>query len=246
MAITDRTRKSLWAKSGNRCSICKTEFFQNKVDSEEFNIGEECHIISSKDNGPRHRPNITDYDLFDNLILLCRNHHREIDELSDTYTEELLRYIKLNHEKWVQTTINNEINSQKKSQPIFLTRIISGKELLNIISNSHGYRTDYDEIENKEDSEYIGGVLQNLVDYGDISGMVETFDSVKIGFELNKFLKDLDEKGYNLFGEKGIKQTKFSNGETDKWSIATIVIKKKDNSEILKVDLNEKDQNASA
>jgi len=152
----------------------------------------------------------------------------------------------LNHEKWVQTTINNEINSQKKSQPIFLTRIISGKELLNIISNSHGYRTDYDEIENKEDSEYIGGVLQNLVDYGDISGMVETFDSVKIGFELNKFLKDLDEKGYNLFGEKGIKQTKFSNGETDKWSIATIVIKKKDNSEILKVDLNEKDQNASA
>lgn len=246
MAITDRTRKSLWAKSGNRCSICKTELFSNKVDSEEFNIGEECHIISSKDKGPRHKPNISDYDLFDNLILLCRNHHREIDELTDTYTEELLRYIKLNHEKWVQTTINNAINSQKKAQPKFLTRITSGKDLLNIVSDSHGYRTDYDEIENEEDAEYIGGVLQDLVDYGDISGMVETYDKVKMGFELNKLLKDLEEKGYYLFGEKGIERMKFSNGETDRWSIATLVIKKKDSSEIIKVDLNESDKNASA
>ncbi|MGV8094706.1 MAG: HNH endonuclease [Mangrovibacterium sp.] len=239
MAIADKTRKSLWAKSGNRCSICKVELFANNENSEEFNIGEECHIISSKPTGPRHKSNLEDYDTFDNLILLCRNHHREIDELIDTYTEELLRYIKLNHEKWVQNTINNALNADRKIRPKFLTRISSGKELFNIISDAHGYRTDYDEADSEEDIEYIAGVFQELVDYGDLSGMVETYDRVKIGFQLNQLLKELEEKGFYLFGEKGIERVKFANGETDTWSIASIVIKKKDSSEIIKLDLND-------
>jgi len=245
MAILDRTRKNLWAKSGNRCSICKTQLFANKENSEEFNIGEECHIISRKPIGPRHKPDLDDYDIYDNLILLCRNHHREIDELTDTCTEELLRYIKLNHEKWVQTTLTNAINANKKIRPKFLTRIISGKELLNIVSNNYGYRTDYDEVENDEDIEYIAGVLQALIDYGDLCGMVETYDRVKMGFQLNKLLKDLEAKGYYLFGEKGIERLKFVNGESDTWSIATLVIKKKDSSEIIKMDLKGKNKNAS-
>jgi hypothetical protein len=241
MAISDRTRKSLWAKSGNRCSICKTELFSNKENTEEFNIGEECHIISSKTNGPRHKLNIDDYDLFDNLILLCRNHHREIDELTETYTEELLRYIKLSHENWVQTTINNAINTGKKAKPKFLIRITSGKELLNIVSGSHGYRTDYDEVDSEEDAKFIGSVLQDLTDYGDLSGMVEAFDKVQMGFDLKKLLGNLDERGYYLFGEKGVERMKFTNGETENWSIATLIIKRKDSSEITKVDLTKKE-----
>ena len=126
MSISDRTRKSLWAKSGNRCSICKVELLSNKNDSKELNLGEECHIISSKINGPRYKPNIVDYDIFDNLILLCRNHHREIDELTATYTEDVLMYMKLNHEEWVKTILNNALNSEKKNRPRFINRITSG------------------------------------------------------------------------------------------------------------------------
>lgn len=70
MVITDKTRISLLAKSGNRSSICKTELFSNKINSEEFNIGEECHIISIKEKGLRHKPNFSVYDLFDNLEVL--------------------------------------------------------------------------------------------------------------------------------------------------------------------------------
>jgi|SRR5665647_71093 len=239
MAITDKTRKSLWAKSGNRCSICKIELFSSNADNNEFNVGEECHIISSKDKGPRHKPNIDDYDLFNNLVLLCRNHHKEIDELTETYTEELLRYIKSNHENWVQSTINNAIHKDKQNIPKFLTRITSGKELLNIVSDSHGYRTDYDEVENEEDAEYIGGVLQSLVDYGEISGMVEAYDKVKMGFQLNQLVKDLEEKGYFLFGEKNKEKIVYGNGESDKWNVATLVIRRKDNSEIIKMDLTQ-------
>ena len=50
---------------------------------------------------------------------------------------------------------------------------------------------------------------------------------------------ELNEKGYFLFGEKGIEKMKFSNGESDNWKVATLIIKKKESSEIIKIDLNE-------
>lgn len=238
MGISSKTRKNIWAKSANRCSICKIELFSKKNKNAEFNIGEECHIISSKETGPRHKPNVDNYDLSNNLILLCRNHHKEVDELTDTYTEELLRYIKLNHENWVKTTLNNSINKKELPKPKFLSRITSGKELLNIVSGSYGYRIDYDEIDNKEDAEYIGGILQELIDYGDISEMVEVYDKIQMGLQLNELLKSLEKRNFYLFGEKNIEKMKFENGKTDNWSIATLVIKKKENSEIIKVDLS--------
>lgn len=235
MAISDKTRKKLWAKSGNRCSICKTDLFSNKEKAEDLNIGEECHIISSKPKGPRHKEGFDDYDLYDNLILLCRNHHKEIDELTDTYTEKLLRYIKLNHEDWVNTTLND--SKTKREKPKFISRITSGKELLNIVSDSYGYRTDYDEVDNEDDANFIGGVLQDLTDYGDISGMVEVSDRVKMALDLSKLIEMIEEKGYYLFAEDNIEKIRFKDGETDKWKIATILIRKMDNPEIIKFDL---------
>ena len=144
MGISAKTRKELWAKSGNRCSICKLELFSNEEGKENLNISEECHIISSQDTGPRHKIGLVDYDEYDNLVLLCRNHHKEIDELTETYTEELIRYIKQNHENWVNYTLSDSIKNKEKNQPRFISRVTSGKDLLNIITDSHGYRTDYD------------------------------------------------------------------------------------------------------
>jgi hypothetical protein len=147
--------------------------------------------------------------------------------------------MKLNHESWVKTTLTDSISNAKKEKPRFLTRITSGKELLNIISDSHGYRTDYDEVVNQEDAQYVGGVLQELTDYGDISSMVEVADKVQMSFQLNELLKDLEQKGYFFFSEKNIEKIRFGNGNIDNWEIATIVIKKKDNEEIIKINLSD-------
>ena len=75
MAITSKTRKELWAKSGNRCAICKKELVhQISQEDGSFIIGDECHIISSSIDGPRYKPGIEDYDSYDNLLLLCKIH----------------------------------------------------------------------------------------------------------------------------------------------------------------------------
>lgn len=233
MGISNKNRKNLWAKSGNRCAICKIELFNNST-IDTFNIGEECHIISSQKNGPRYKQ-ILEYDTVDNLILLCRNHHKEIDTLTETYNEELLRYIKQNHENWVNETL--KLNTTKTQKAKFLFRITNGKELLEILSAT-GCRTDYDEIENEEEASYIGEICQNFVDYLDIIDLSEPFEKVKITLSLKNIIDNLETKGYFLFGEKKMEIHSFG-GENQRLEIATLVIKKNDSGDIIKVDLKD-------
>lgn len=52
MCITDKTRKTLWVKSGNRCLLCRIELVQETDGvTENLIIGEECHIVSGKAKG---------------------------------------------------------------------------------------------------------------------------------------------------------------------------------------------------
>lgn len=120
MSITSKVRKKLWAKSGNRCAICKVELFSKAAADETLNIGEECHIISSAEKGPRHKDGLLNYDTYENLLLLCRNHHKEIDTLIDSYPEELLMYMKGNHENWVKTRLINPLIRIKKHSLSYL------------------------------------------------------------------------------------------------------------------------------
>lgn len=231
MSISFLVRKNLWSISGNKCAICKADLFQDSKEGDKFNIGEECHIISKKKNGPRYKSGLKNYDTLDNLILLCRNHHKEVDDLPETYSEEVLRFFKVQHENWVKSTLDDSLKSTKKMKPRFLTLMNSGKDLFNIISGSHGYRTDYDDVENKEEAEYIGGVLQNLTDYGDISDMMEVADKVEASYQLGQLLEELASKGYFLYAESHLEHILSSGKSMGKWPIATIVIKKASNHE---------------
>ena len=101
MAISDLTRKIIWARSGNRCAMCNTELVLEKDPSnnEHLNLGEECHIISKKPNGPRYQLiEFFDYDNPDNLLLLCGTHHTTIDNQIDKYPVDKLKQIKSDHE----------------------------------------------------------------------------------------------------------------------------------------------------
>ena len=115
MSLSDKTRKILWGRSGNRCTICKNELIVDSTgQDDESVIADECHIISSKPNGPRHDPSYPadKLDSYDNMILLCRTHHKMIDDQSVTYTTNILRQMKLNHEVWVsqKLTENQKIH----------------------------------------------------------------------------------------------------------------------------------------
>ena len=83
MAITDKTRKILWVKAGGRCSYCQVQLVTEGTDTDDPSVfGEEAHIVGQSPNGPR-AGNIADVDSYANLILLCRKHHKQVDDQVD-------------------------------------------------------------------------------------------------------------------------------------------------------------------
>jgi hypothetical protein len=109
MAISDKTRKILWARSGNRCAECRRQLVEEatRADAESV-VGDECHIVSGQSQGPRYVASFpaARLDEPDNLILLCRVHHKMVDDQTQTYTVEALQKLKATHEAWVASTLN--------------------------------------------------------------------------------------------------------------------------------------------
>ncbi|MDR1747874.1 MAG: hypothetical protein LBR47_02310 [Spirochaetaceae bacterium] len=95
------TIKRLYALSGNRCAFpnCDVKFADRENDT---NLSEICHIEAAEQGGVRYNShsNDTDRKSFGNLILLCPNHHTEVDNPSNAskYTVEVLRKMKKAHE----------------------------------------------------------------------------------------------------------------------------------------------------
>ncbi|WP_426449650.1 HNH endonuclease signature motif containing protein [Paenibacillus sp. S-38] len=117
MAISDRDRKILWGRSGNRCAFPNCPASLIKVVSPEREdlisvIGEECHIVAEEEEGPRGKSKLTkkERNKYDNLILLCRSHHKEIDDHDTYYTVEKLKAFKARHEEEIS---NSEAGKSK-------------------------------------------------------------------------------------------------------------------------------------
>jgi len=75
-------------------------------DSESV-VGDECHIVSEKPKGPRYDADFPPdhIDSYSNLILLCRVHHKMVDDQEETFTADILRKLKANHESWVSQAL---------------------------------------------------------------------------------------------------------------------------------------------
>ena len=240
MAITNKTRKTLWARSGNCCSMCRTELVAERNENDKnLNIGDECHIISERPTGPRY---ISDYgknfDDYENLILLCKNHHRTIDELWETYTADLLRVVKTNHEKWIRTTIDNAKNKAKEKTKL-LPRLTSGKQIVDIILEAHAYQFDHCEFNSQDEADFVSSFLQNLQDWGEVSGFSE-FEigrQVQLGYDLNKEIEELEKRGFFLFGER--RNARMTNSNKDNlgvWNLATLIVLRQDNPAIINAE----------
>ncbi len=99
-APRDKTKKRLFAVSGNKCYFpnCNTPL----VDLESGTVtGEICHIKGKKPDSLRYDPDQSDEERhgFDNLILMCGLHHKVIDDDPESYNVPRLEDIKKSHEQ---------------------------------------------------------------------------------------------------------------------------------------------------
>lgn len=112
MAITVKTRKTLWGKSGNRCSFpgCKLELCLPMDSNGHLTFGEECHIVAKSKKGCRGKSKLSSKqrDKYENLILLCERHHTEIDNNEKKYTVDRLKSMRTKHENWVKEKLSED------------------------------------------------------------------------------------------------------------------------------------------
>ncbi|MEP1096380.1 MAG: HNH endonuclease [Cyclobacteriaceae bacterium] len=97
--ISDVTKKKLFALSGNQCNFpeCTERIWPLE---EDVLLGEMCHIVAVNQTGARYDPNFPKEEInsYDNIILLCPNHHTIIDKNEKKYDSKVLREMKTKHE----------------------------------------------------------------------------------------------------------------------------------------------------
>ena len=128
MSITLKTHKMLWGRSGNRCAMadCRKELVMDATETDDESlIGEECHVIAESPEGPRGNPTISKDRLnkYDNLILLCRIHHKIIDDQYHTYTVDYLKEIKALHESWVRESLATYDQQRQRDDELCATYV---------------------------------------------------------------------------------------------------------------------------
>lgn len=108
MAISDMERLKVWVWAGGRCELCGTYLLEGKLTYKEFTLGELAHIVGrdTTPGSPRGEDllPVEQRDLAENLMLLCRGEHNEIDRAGslDLMTVERLRKIKRDREEWIR------------------------------------------------------------------------------------------------------------------------------------------------
>src|SRR5664279_3619822 len=110
MDISARDRKLLWGKAGNRCAICRHALVApGSGNDSDAVIGEEAHIVSRSDDGPRggQIPRIQIHR-YDNYVLLCPTCHTTIDKQVETWTRGKLIDTKNNHEMWIERQLSED------------------------------------------------------------------------------------------------------------------------------------------
>src|SRR5437762_2325182 len=95
---TLKTVKRLFATSGNQCAYPNCEV---PVDDPHTGaiLVDICHIKGQKPGAARYDPSQTAEERhgFDNLLLLCKNHHKVVDDAPGAFSVEYLQKLKREH-----------------------------------------------------------------------------------------------------------------------------------------------------
>lgn len=130
------TIRRLDTLSGNECA--HPECTKKLIAEDGISITSKiCHIAAASKKGPRFDPSMTDDDRsgFDNLILLCDEHHVIIDnqEHEGIYPTSLLKKWKSDHEKKILELLSNKNLLSK--HPLALNKVINsiGKKMEEVL-----------------------------------------------------------------------------------------------------------------
>ena len=130
MQLSERDRKLLWGRAASRCAHCQAELVVDATVSDRDSIiGDEAHIISDSPGGPRgNSADRSDLSSYRNAILLCKVHHKMVDDQPNTYTTEVVRRMKMDHEAWVSTSLTDSQRADAEEVASAVARLERAEE----------------------------------------------------------------------------------------------------------------------
>jgi hypothetical protein len=252
MPISEKTRKILWGRSGNRCAFCRHELVIDATTADDRSVvGEECHIVSGKGQGPRYDSSYPpeQFDEAENLILLCRIHHKMVDDQHENYTADILTKLKTNHDKWVSSTLGEEprlstvrVRQIKENIPPFLVRLTSGRDIMAVMGGSYQYSFDHDEPRSDAEVDLVRQFLQEVQDWAESWNEIEAGENVKATFGLSERLRELENVGLWVFGARETRRIEGGVGAPSPWPIGILRVVRADSAEITSLNPATKDQ----
>ncbi|NTT86621.1 HNH endonuclease [Tabrizicola fusiformis] len=103
MTVSVITQKMIWGLFAARCAICRKKLAWESKPGGRSLIGEIAHIVGAKLSASRGRAHIAgDRNDPENLLLLCRDHHKIVDDNEEEYTVERLRQIRSDFLSWLE------------------------------------------------------------------------------------------------------------------------------------------------
>jgi hypothetical protein len=109
MPPSEKVKTIIWTKSGGHCAKCREPLCITGASGEVSHlIGDVAHIVAEEEGGPRGLSVLTlnQRNSEPNLLLLCKPHHKQVDDDAVTYTLETLTKMKLAHESWAESCLS--------------------------------------------------------------------------------------------------------------------------------------------
>ena len=119
-SIPEKVKIQLWAESAAHCQMqgCNKPLWYDGLTFSKGNFADMAHIIGASEDGPRGG---ADSERLaqdaSNIILLCKEHHKVIDDNPDSWPEERLRQMKVAHNERVRLILEYPA---KKSRPLII------------------------------------------------------------------------------------------------------------------------------
>ena len=104
--ITEANKLILMGLCGGKCEFrgCEKSIVEDMLSGDKSNLSNYAHIIASSEKGPRGdkilSPKLSNDE--GNIMVLCRNHHKIIDDFPEKYTVDILKEMKSEHEEYIQ------------------------------------------------------------------------------------------------------------------------------------------------
>jgi hypothetical protein len=182
-------------------------------------------------------------DELENLILLCRVHHKMVDDQAEMYTAELLRSLKKNHEVWVASKLSEDkqippvrLRRIKGNVPSHLNRITTGHDLLRVVGGACAGNFHNDDPQSENEMKVISSFLQEAQDWGELAGGFEAGEKVEAAYRMSAMIRELEAAGFLVFGEREVQRMEGGTSGPLTWPVAHLRVVRSTNPEIVTFD----------